>query len=178
MASESLVDYIHFNPREEFIHYTASNYPKEYHFLSEEFTKYYQCQYHFVSDYIVNRMIQKSLMITVNKDICFVNPRYQVKISLCFGFSREYKQYIYEWFKGRVNFVAVDLVLVKEPLVSKESIQAIDTDILITNFYVPDDMHHGDLLVINNFQIETDYLNLVVMIDKVMERHNNELAKI
>lgn len=116
LASESPVDYIHFNPREEFIHYTASNYPKEHHYLSEEFTKYYQSQYHFVSDYIVNRIFQKSLMITINKDICFVNPRYQVKISLCFGFSPEYNQYIYEWFKDTVNFVAMDLVLVKEPL--------------------------------------------------------------
>lgn len=116
-------------------------------------------------------------MITISKDICFVNPRYQVKISLCFGFSPEYNQYIYEWFKDTVNFVAMDLVLVKEPLKSKETIQAIDTDILITNFYVPDDMHHGDLLVINNFPIETDYLKLVVMIDEVMDRHNIELAK-
>lgn len=33
LASESPVDYIHFNPREEFIHYTASNYPKEHHYL-------------------------------------------------------------------------------------------------------------------------------------------------
>ena len=37
-------------------------------------------------------------------------------------------------------------------------------------------MRSSSLLLINNFPIETDYLNLVVMIDKVMDRHNSELA--
>lgn len=177
LASEALIDFIYFNPCEEFINYLKNHYPLEYNYLYQQLTDYSMHHYHFSSDYLVERLIQKWFLLAKSKNIDIIHTRASINVALYLTYSDEYNQYIYDWFECRLND-SINLELISNQYISTDLLENIEADLVISSTCIPESLRHWELMVINSFPTYSDFNTLTRILQKINQAKRKQLSEL
>lgn len=176
LASEALSDYIYFNPCEEFINYLKIYYPLEYNYLYQQLSDYLMHHYQFSSDYLIERLIQKWFLLAKSKNIEITHSRAIINVALYLNYSDEYNQYIYDWFKSRLN-ETINLELISNQFISSNLVENIEADLVISSTCIPESLKRWELMAINSFPTYSDFTTLTRLLQKINQAKRKKLAK-